>query len=175
MFPGQGAQYVNMGLDLYNEEKRFRDEVNLCCEILEEISGIDWKEVLYPKDLEARMRDDINQTSNTQPAIFIFEYSLAKTLMEWGIYPDGMIGHSIGEYVAACLAGVFSLKQALQLVYERATLMQQLPKGSMISVMASENEILPLMNQDVSIAAVNSPISCVISGFDEAIYTFEGN
>lgn len=174
MFPGQGAQYVNMGLDLYKEEKRFRDEVNLCCEILEEISGIDWKEVLYPKDLEARMRDDINQTSNTQPAIFIFEYSLAKTLMEWGIYPDGMIGHSIGEYVAACLAGVFSLKQALQLVYERATLMQQLPKGSMISVMASENEILPLMNQDVSIAAVNSPISCVISGSDEAIYTFEG-
>lgn len=174
MFPGQGAQYVNMGLDLYKEEKRFRDEVNLCCEILEEISGVDWKEVLYPKDLDVRMRDDINQTSNTQPAIFIFEYSLAKTLMEWGIYPDGMIGHSIGEYVAACLAGVFSLKQALQLVYERATLMQQLPKGSMISVMASENEILPLMNQDVSIAAVNSPISCVISGSDEAIYTFEG-
>lgn len=91
-----------------------------------------------------------------------------------GHLPDGMIGHSIGEYVAACLAGVFSLKQALQLVYERATLMQQLPKGSMISVMASENEILPLMNQDVSIAAVNSPISCVISGSDEAIYTFEG-
>ena len=86
-----------MGLDLYKEEKRFRDEVNLCCEILEEISGIDWKEVLYPKDLDARMRDDINQTSNTQPAIFIFEYSLAKTLMEWGIYPDGMIGHSIGN------------------------------------------------------------------------------
>lgn len=173
MFPGQGAQYVNMGLDLYTEEKIFRDEVNRCCQILKEISGDDWKELLYPSNPEARASDEINQTSNTQPAIFIFEYSLAQMLIEWGIHPDGMIGHSIGEYVAACLSGVFSLKHALKLVYERGTLMQQLPKGSMVSVLASKSEILPLMNHNLSIAAVNGPQSCVVSGSNEEMNILE--
>ncbi|MFY0758174.1 thioester reductase domain-containing protein [Metabacillus dongyingensis] len=173
MFPGQGAQYVNMGLDLYREEKIFREELNRCCQILEEISGVNWMELLYPSDPEAKASDAINQTSNTQPAIFIFEYSLAKMLIGWGIRPDGMIGHSIGEYVAACLSGVLSLKHALKLVYDRGILMQQLPKGSMVSVKASQDDILPLMSRDLSLAAVNGPLSCVVSGSDEEINILE--
>ncbi|ALC81181.1 type I polyketide synthase [Bacillus gobiensis] len=173
MFPGQGAQYINMGLELYREEKVFRKHVDQCFQILSEISQIDWKEVLYPSDPVVEERGEINQTSYTQPALFIIEYSLAKTLMEWGITPDGMIGHSIGEYVAACLSGVFPLKDALTLVLERAGLMQQLPQGRMVSVMASEHEVLPFMSAGLSIAAVNGPLSCVISGSHEEISRFE--
>jgi thioester reductase-like protein len=162
-----------MGLDLYREEKVFRDHINQCFQILREISQIDLQEVLYPSDSGAEERREINQTTYTQPALFVIEYSLAKTLMEWGITPDAMIGHSIGEYVAACLAGVFSLKDALTLVVERAGLMQQLPQGRMVSVLASEQEVLPLMSEGLSIAAVNGPLSCVVSGSYEEIARFE--
>ncbi|MGM7721817.1 beta-ketoacyl synthase N-terminal-like domain-containing protein [Metabacillus sp. Hm71] len=169
MFPGQGTQYVNMGLELFREEKVFRDEMNRCFHLLEEISGLNWQEVIYPSEINGK----IDQTLYTQPSLFAFEYSLAKMLMEYGIRPDGMIGHSIGEYTAACLAGVFSLKDALKLVYERGKLMQQLPKGSMVSVMASGQEIMPFLSEKLSIAAVNGPFACVVSGPNEEIILFE--
>ncbi|TCS97014.1 type I polyketide synthase [Hazenella coriacea] len=173
MFPGQGSQYMNMGLDLYREEKVFRDEVDRCCQILEKIRGTDLRHVWYPQDQKVELMDEINQTSNAQPAIFIFEYALAKMFMEWGIHPDGMIGHSIGEYVAACLSGVLSLEHALTLVSERADLMQQLPKGCMLSVMAPESRIFPYLTANLSIAAVNGPSFCVVSGSFEEIESLE--
>lgn len=170
LFPGQGSQYVNMGVELYQEEKTFRDEVNHCCNLLQKIRGYDLREVLYPV---GQAKDDINQTIHAQPAIFIFEYALAKMLMNWGIHPDGMIGHSIGEYVAACLSGVLSLEHALKLVSARAELMQQLPRGVMVSVMASESRLLPLLSSGLSIAAVNGPSLCVVSGLVEDMNDLE--
>ncbi|MBW7461916.1 acyltransferase domain-containing protein, partial [Paenibacillus sepulcri] len=119
MFPGQGSQYINMGLELYREEQGFREEVDQCCHILARLRGYDMKEILYPAHIWEGTNERIHQTSYTQPAIFIFEYALARMLMNWGIRPDGMIGHSLGEYVAACLSGVLSLEHALALVSAR--------------------------------------------------------
>ncbi|MDT3762586.1 type I polyketide synthase [Priestia filamentosa] len=172
MFPGQGNQYINMGLDLYRQEKIFKDEVDRCIGIYREFSGIALRSILYPSKLDAVYQKELNRTAITQPIMFIIEYALAKLLMHWGIQPSSMIGHSLGEYVAACLSGVFTLEDGLKLVYHRATLMQSLPEGQMVNVVASKEEILPLMDSDVSIALENSPSSFVISGSFEAIDMF---
>ncbi|UCH95067.1 MAG: amino acid adenylation domain-containing protein [Candidatus Aminicenantes bacterium] len=160
MFPGQGAQYVNMGLGLYQAEPLFRQEIDHCFDILKPIMGDDPKEILYP----AAGGGHINQTGIAQPLIFAFEYALAKLLMSWGIQPAALIGHSIGEYTAACLAGVFSQDQALKLVAARGQLIQKLSPGAMLTVSASEKDILPLLGGDTALAAVNTPSRCVISG-----------
>ncbi|GGD98627.1 type I polyketide synthase [Paenibacillus nasutitermitis] len=164
MFPGQGAQYAGMGEALYREEAAFREAVDRCCRILSETSACDWKDVLYPADKEAGMSGRIHQTSYTQPAIFIFEYALAELLMSWGVRPDGMIGHSLGEYAAACLSGVLTLEDALALVSARAELMQKLPAGGMTSVMASAEKVGPLLTPGLSVAVSNGPALCVVSG-----------
>ena len=114
MFPGQGAQYVNMALELYQVEPTFREQVDLCSDFLKPHLGFDLREVLYPSPEQAdEATQQLQQTWMTQPALFVIEYALAKLWMAWGIHPQAMIGHSIGEYVAACLAGVFSLEDAL--------------------------------------------------------------
>ena len=182
MFPGQGAQYVNMGLGLYRTEPVFREEIDRCFGILKPIIGFDLKEILYPpKKFDDKTQSaapaergglDINQTSITQPLIFTIEYALAKLMMSWGITPYAMTGHSIGEYAAACLSGVFSLEDALKVTALRGRLMQKMPPGTMLSVSLPEEELRPLLSRDISLAAVNSTYHCVVSGTSEAVETF---
>ncbi len=175
MFSGQGSQYVNMGLDLYRAEPIFREEIDRCFEILKPLMDHDIKEILYPSPVTfvAKNNPDINQTENAQPVLFVIEYALAKLLMKWGITPGAMIGHSIGEYTSACLSGVFSLEDALKIVVLRGKLMQKMPPGTMLSIPLTEEELTPLLNNEISLAAVNSSSYCVVSGNDEAIDSFE--
>ncbi len=170
MFPGQGAQHVNMGLDLYEHEPTFREQVDACGAILNPHLGLDLRAVLYPaadKMEEAESR--LTQTAVTQPALFVIEYTLAKLWISWGVRPEAMIGHSVGEYVAACLAGVFSLQDALLLIAARGRMMQQLPGGTMLAVRLPENEVVPFLNDRISLAAINLPSLCVVSGPAEAV------
>jgi amino acid adenylation domain-containing protein/thioester reductase-like protein len=120
--------------------------------------------VSKPATSNLHLQPDINRTQIAQPVLFIFEYALAKLLMKWGIKPDAMMGHSIGEYVAAHLAGVFSLEDALKLVVLRGRLMQEMPPGGMLSVQLPEKEITSLLKEEISLAAVNGPSHCVVSG-----------
>lgn len=172
MFPGQGGQYVNMAWELYATETFFRETVDRSCEQLKNYLGSDLRSILYPEDarMEEAAADRLKQTLFTQPALFVIEYALAKLLGKWGVHPQAMIGHSIGEYVAACLAGVFTLDEALQLIAKRARLMQELPRGLMLSVPLPEKEILPLLRDNaLSLAAINGPALCVVSGPAEQI------
>ena len=170
MFPGQGAQYVNMGLELYRTEPEFQEQIDLCCEILKSHLPFDLRDVLYPcEDQVESSSQKLKQTLVAQPALFVVEYALAKLLMSWGVKPAALVGHSIGEYVAACLAGIFSLDDALGLVASRGRLMQGLPSGSMLTVSVPEREIAPLLKDGLSLAAVNSPSLCVVSGRTEAV------
>ena len=116
--------------------------------------------------------EQLRHTSLTQPALFAIEYALAQMWMEWGIVPRAMIGHSIGEYVAACVAGVMSLEDALWLVARRGAMMQELPGGAMLAVPLSETDIVEMMGEGLSLAAVNSPSLCVVSGDEDAIDEF---
>lgn len=172
MFPGQGSQYLNMGRELYETEPEFRDTINNCSEILKPLINLDLKTVLYPEDTESNSRQ-IYETAIAQPVIFSVEYGMAKLLMKWGIKPKQMIGHSIGEYVAACLAGVFSLEDALSLVAWRGKLMQEMDEGAMLSISLTEVELTPLLTNDLSIAAINSPSMCVVSGPIQAVANLE--
>jgi amino acid adenylation domain-containing protein len=170
MFPGQGAQHVGMGLELYRHEIAFREQVDYCCEQLKQHLGFDLRDVLYPSEEnseEASLR--LKQTSVTQPALFVVEYALARVWMGWGVKPRAMIGHSIGEYVAACLAGVMALEDALTLVALRGKLMQSLPEGTMLSVALSEDELRGLLGPQLSLAVINGPSLSVASGPEEAI------
>jgi phthiocerol/phenolphthiocerol synthesis type-I polyketide synthase E len=170
MFPGQGAQYVNMGRELYETERVFRQRLDTCAELLRPDLDADLRDLIYPKEgvsKEAEKR--LMQTAFTQPALFAVEYALAELWLSWGVRPDAMIGHSIGEYVAACLAGVFSLEDALKLVTARGLLMQNLPVGAMTALALAERDVRPMLGTALSIAAVNTPSSCVVSGPVESI------
>jgi acyl transferase domain-containing protein/acyl carrier protein len=169
MFPGQGAQYVGMGKELYQTEPIFREQVDHCCLLLEPNLGLDLRSVIYPHESEKQVTEQLKQTSLAQPALFVIEYALAQLWMSWGISPQAMIGHSIGEYVAACLAGVMSLEDALTLVAVRGRLMQQMPTGAMLSVSASAAEVKTFLNQDLALAASNAPSLCVVSGSYDAV------
>ena len=171
MFSGQGAQYPNMGLELYQNEPVFGEQIDRCSEHLKPILGVDLRQILYSADEQAAQQ--LNQTAFAQPAIFVIEYALAKLWMSYGIYPEAMIGHSIGEYVAACLANVFSLEDALSLVAARGQMMQQMPKGTMLAVSLSEEQIKPLLGNELSLAAINAPLSGVVSGTTTAIVALE--
>ena len=171
MFSGQGSQYINMGLGLYKAEPVFRNQLDRCFAILKNITGEDFNKILYPPN--GADGSALNQTRVTQPLLFSIEYALARLLIEWGILPYAMIGHSIGEYVAACLARVFSLEDALKLVVARGKIMHQVPRGSMLAVTMSEEELTPLLDSTLSLAAVNSSSHCVVSGPDDAVERFE--
>jgi acyl transferase domain-containing protein len=174
LFPGQGAQYPGMGRELYETEAAFRDGVDHCCEILRPLLGLDLREALYPKDGEtAEAARRLEQTALAQPALFVVGHSLARLWMSWGVRPRAMLGHSLGEYVAACLAGVFSLEDALALVAERGRLMQAIPAGAMLAVPLPEAEIAPLLGPGLALAAVNGPARTVASGPEEAIAALE--
>ena len=178
MFPGQGAQSVNMGAGLYRSESVFRAEMDACAEILRPVlDGEDLRAILYPpagKEQVATVA--LNQTRFTQPALFVFGYSLAKLWLSWGVQPRAMLGHSVGEYVAATLAGVFTLEDALRLVAQRARLVQAEPGGVMLAVRLPEPEVAALLTEageSLSLAAVNSPTLCVVAGEESAVAALE--
>ncbi len=174
MFSGQGSQYVNMARDLYENVPVFREHLDRCCELLNPLLGLDLRRILYPLPEQiSEMQDRLQQTAIAQPAIFAIAYAISQLWLAWGVKPIAMIGHSIGEYVAACLAGVFTLEEALNLVVLRGRLMQKLPAGAMLAVSLSEAEIQPLLERDVAIAALNAPNFIVVSGTCEAINRLE--
>ncbi len=177
LFPGQGAQYVGMARGLYDTEPVFRECVDRCAESLRPHLGLDLRDILYPPaeaDLAAAA-ERLKQTALTQPSLFVVEYALATLLERWGLRPSGMIGHSVGEYVAACLAGVFTLDDALMVVASRGRLMQSCPAGAMLAVMAQETVVRGHLSDDVSLAAVNAPGLSVLSGTFAAIERVEAD
>jgi acyl transferase domain-containing protein/glutamate-1-semialdehyde aminotransferase len=170
MFPGQGAQYVNMGRTLYESEPRFREEIDACAKILLPHLGVDLRSILYPESCAfdaAKLQ--LTRTSITQPALFAIEYALAQVWLSWGIVPVAMIGHSVGEYVAACLGGTFTRDDALTLLAKRAQLMQEMPAGSMLAVRAPVEQIREFLGPRTVIAALNAPRLTVVSGENAAI------
>jgi len=170
MFPGGGSQHVRMGVELYQTQSMFREQVDACAELLKPHLNTDLREVLYPgdKQVEEAIRC-LEHPAYALPALFVTEYALAMVFNEWGIKPKAMIGHSLGEYVAACLAGVFSLKDALLMVSLRGRLFRNLPGGAMLSVPLSPEDTKPFLNDQLSIAAINGPSLCLVSGPTGAI------
>ncbi len=169
MFSGQGSQYVNMGRDLYQNEPIFREQVERCCDILKPHLDVDLRDLLYPGDEAESAARQLQQTTFTQPALFVIEYALAQLWLSWGIRPQAMVGHSIGEYVAACLAGVFTLEEALALVALRGRMMQAMPPGEMLAVPLAAEALTPFLDDDLSLAVINGPTTCVAAGEAEAI------
>ncbi len=190
MFPGQGSQHVDMAQALYRHEPTFREHIDRCAELLRPHLGLDLRDVLYPREQRTKNKEQstdqpdpspisnlqspLDQTQYAQPALFVVGYALAQLWMEWGIHPQVMIGHSVGEYLAACLAGVFSLEDGLALVAMRGRMMQQLDAGTMLAVPLSEDEIGPLLDEGLSLAAVNLPTQCVVAGPPEMIAALDG-
>jgi acyl transferase domain-containing protein len=165
MFPGQGSQYVNMGLGLYREEPVFRAAVDECCDSLLPHLGFDLREVLYPADGPSpESAERLKQTAVTQAALFVVELAMARLWMSWGVQPAAMIGHSIGEFVAACLAGVFSVDDALRLVAYRGRLMGEMQPGVMLAVPLAEHDVHALLGPSLWLSAVNAPSLSVVSG-----------
>lgn len=193
MFPGQGVQYVGMGEQLYEREQVFREEVDRCAEILTRHIGVDIRDVLYPRNAKTTARPasqgidlrrmlgrdgpreekEINRTGIAQPALFVVEYALAKMWMGLGVKVCGFVGYSLGEYVAACLAGVFSLEDALGLVAKRAQMIEALDEGAMLAVPLLEEEVSELLGEDLSVVAINGPMQCVLGGRKERIQELE--
>ncbi|MBY8914127.1 SDR family NAD(P)-dependent oxidoreductase [Bacillus sp. YC2] len=174
MFSGQGSQYVNMGRELYDTEPAFRNELDRCFALLQKTAGIQIKNIMYPNnetELAASERY-INQTSYTQPILFSLGYALAVFLMKKGIKPQYMIGHSIGELTAACLAGVFELEDALHIAAMRGRYMQEMPEGKMLSAAVSAEEAVRLMPPGIELSAVNSSELSVVSGKTELVDAF---
>jgi acyl transferase domain-containing protein len=166
MFSGQGSQYVSMAKGLYETQPVFRENFDQCAELLKNDLGEDLRDALYGS---GSSDEKIKETRLAQPALFSIEYSLARMWMAWGIMPENMIGHSIGEYVAACLADVFSLEDGLRLVAMRGKLMQQAPGGSMIAVSLPRAQLSSFLTSEISLAAVNAPALCTLSGPHTAI------
>ena len=194
LFPGLGDHSLNMARELYETEPVFREQVDLCSDRLVPLLGCDLREVLFPgawpppapsqgPGLKALLRRDgrpedpasarLNQTAFAQPACFVIEHALARLLLDWGIEPQAMIGYSIGEYVAACLAGVLSLDDALSLVALRARRIQELPPGAMLAVPLPEEKVLALLGEGLSVCATNGPHFCVVGGATGAVEEME--
>jgi amino acid adenylation domain-containing protein len=172
LFPGQGAQYLQMGKTLYDNEKVYRNAVDKCAELLMEDLKLDIRDVIYPKinsdDAEAVLKN----TRFTQPSLFVTEYALSQLWISWGIKPTFLCGHSIGEFTAAHLAGIMSLKDALHIVAVRGQLISELPGGSMLAVRVPIEKLNELIPDTLSIAAINSNQFCVVSGTKEDIALF---
>ncbi|NML37854.1 SDR family NAD(P)-dependent oxidoreductase [Chitinophaga sp. G-6-1-13] len=170
MFPGQGAQYLQMGKTLYDSLPVFREWMDKGFEIISTATGRELRAVLWSSGTDTNA---LHETSNTQPLLFLVEYALAKYLMSIGIRPDYMIGHSLGEWVAASLSGVFSFEDALKLIVERGRLMGSTAPGTMLGTALSREEAVPYLSDVVSLAAVNAPAQTVFSGATDALSALE--
>ena len=202
LFPGLGEQYAGVAQELYDQEPVFRATVDQCCDFLQNLLALDLRSVLFTgsraQQKQASVQDiwesrpgqtdlrallgrgeqaatasRLKQTEIAQPAVFVIEYALARLLMHWGIQPQAMLGYSVGEYVAACLAGVLDLESALKLVAQRAKMIANLPGGAMLAVALSEQDIQPYLNEQLSLAVINAPRTCVLAGSFQAIATLE--
>ena len=189
LFPGVGDQYPQMARGLYEGEPAFRGEVDRCAALLRERFGIDLLAALYPGaapdeaapgagiDLRRMLARDaadpaagaLNQTELAQPAVFVIEYALARLWMSWGIRPAAVIGHSLGEYAAAVVAGVFTLEDALELVTARGRMIQQLPAGAMLAVPLSAHAVGPFLVDGAAVSTINAPELCVVGGSPDAV------
>ncbi|MDO6434614.1 type I polyketide synthase [Flavitalea sp. BT771] len=168
LFPGQGSQYQHMGKDLYDSEPVFRREMDNGFTLIRQLTGMDYRQIIYPP-ADGPGPAKINDTRYTQPLVFLLEYSLARLLMSFGLLPGCMIGHSIGEYVAACIGGLISFEDALRLVVRRGELIGGLPPGAMISLALSPGEAADYLDERISLAAVNGNEQTVLSGDPDAI------
>jgi acyl transferase domain-containing protein len=165
MFPGIGDQFVNMAVDLFKFEPAFRKQINLCSTIIKRKLGLDLNHLLYTsnkKSLKYFLPFENDIISG--PALFSVEYALAVLLTHWGIVPQAMIGYSIGEYVAACLSGVMTLEDALSVIITQSGLFKKIPHGKMLAVALAEEEVKPFLDDKISLAAVNGPSTCIVSG-----------
>jgi phthiocerol/phenolphthiocerol synthesis type-I polyketide synthase E len=194
LLPGLGDQYLDMGRGLYESEPEFARRVDECSELLQPLLGVDLRKTIYPdprvrqqnevrteermnfRNLIQRAREDnspalqeIHRTLWAQPALFVIEYALAKLWMSWGIVPESMMGYSIGEYVAACLAGVISLEDSLRMLAVRAQKIEALAPGAMLAIATSEAEVSPLLTPEISMAGINGKSLCVVAGTPEAV------
>jgi phthiocerol/phenolphthiocerol synthesis type-I polyketide synthase E len=194
LLPGLGDQYLDMGRGLYESEPEFAAHVDHCSELLQPLLGVDLRKTMYPdprvrqqndvrteermnfRNLIQRAREEnspalqeIHRTLWAQPALFVIEYALAKLWMSWGIVPESMMGYSIGEYVAACVAGVISLEDSLRMLAARAQKIEALAPGAMLAIAASEAEVRPLLTPEISMAGINGKSLCVVAGTPEAV------
>jgi phthiocerol/phenolphthiocerol synthesis type-I polyketide synthase E len=194
LLPGLGDQYVDMGRGLYESEPEFVKHVDYCCDFLQPFLGVDLRRTMYPNPqvrqqnevkVEERINfrsllqrrgensspamQEIHRTLWAQPALFVIEYALAKLWMSWGIVPESLMGYSIGEYVAACLAGVISLEDSLRMLAVRAQSIDRLAPGAMLAIAAPEAEIRPLLTPEISVAGINGNSLCVVAGAPEAV------
>ena len=169
MFPGQGDQYLNMGKSLYDTEAVFRAAMDECNKLLRGQLKEDILNVIYPETINEETIARLNNTAYSQPALFTIGYALGKLWMSWGVYPTVFVGHSIGEFVSAYFSGVFSLTDALRLIAMRGKMMGDLPRGSMLSVRLSSDDIQPYLSADIALAAANSPQLSVVAGSFDAI------
>jgi amino acid adenylation domain-containing protein len=168
LFPGQGAQHPGMARGLYESEPEFRAQVDEDCELLRPHLGLDLRQAMWSEEEPAAERR-LERTWLAQPALFVVEHALARLWMAWGVRPAAMIGHSVGELVAACLSGVFQLQDALALVAERGRLMEAMPPGAMLALPRPEAEVAALLGDELALAAVNGPADCTVAGPEEAV------
>jgi acyl transferase domain-containing protein len=175
LFAGQGTNLVNAGRPLLNRCFAFREQMDECCKLGEAYVGFDLRTVLYPQQGEtARAESFLLETAVAQPALFVLEYALASSCMRWGVQPAVMLGHSLGEYVAACLAGVFSLEDALRVVAFRGRVMQEADPGAMLAVGLPVADLTPHLAGRMEVAAVNASTMCTVAGPTKEIDDLEG-
>ncbi|MFH7000353.1 amino acid adenylation domain-containing protein [Flavobacterium sp. FlaQc-57] len=172
LFPGQGAQYLQMGKTLYDNEKVYREAIDKCAELLTDDLKLDIRDIIYPEINSTEGEELLKDTRLTQPALFVTEYALSQLWMSWGIKPTFLCGHSIGEFTAAHLAGILSLKDALHIVAIRGKLISELPGGSMLIVRVPIDKLNELIPDTLSVAAINANQFCVVSGTKEDIAQF---
>ena len=174
LFPGQGSQYPGMCAGLYKNEPVVRRAIDRCARLLKPLLNTDLKKLIFPSGRDRNnAAEALKNTQWAQPALFTIGYALAELWISWGVKPAAMIGHSVGEYVAATLAGVMSLEDALAVIARRGQLISEMPRGSMLAVMSPAEDLERFVNGTISIAAVNAPGFAVLSGPDAAVEKLE--